>query len=257
MFALTTGRFVHEAETPNEQLLAAMTHRAPPLASLTPAAPLALAELVDRALRYEKEERWPDAAAMQNAVRAAYHGLFGEPITTAPRLQVPDDTAVAADSSGGLTTGGRSPAAFARTTFGKYLLDSRRHVVAGIGAVVLLLGIGAVFLRRSDASPASSAGPPSAASDALAIPPSAAPPRPSANLEPSRPAAPVLSPSQLPLAGGDPVEPTSPKRSGVRIRAAGSASPHADRPPSGKEKAASRPAPRPPTGARDVLDQQW
>ena len=50
-----------------------------------------LVEVVDRSLAYERDARYVDAAAMQNAVRLAYHGLLGKPITTAPRLLVPAD----------------------------------------------------------------------------------------------------------------------------------------------------------------------
>jgi serine/threonine protein kinase len=69
MFTLLTGRFVHEATTPNEQLGLAMTASARSLSELLPEAPAALVEVVDRALAYSQEERWMDAHAMQDAVR--------------------------------------------------------------------------------------------------------------------------------------------------------------------------------------------
>jgi eukaryotic-like serine/threonine-protein kinase len=69
MFFLLTGRDVHEAETVNEELLAAMTKRAPSLGDLAPHLPQPLIELVDRALAYEQGDRWPSAREMQVAVR--------------------------------------------------------------------------------------------------------------------------------------------------------------------------------------------
>jgi serine/threonine protein kinase len=87
-FAVLSGRQVHEAETANEQLLKAMTEPAPPLSEVAPAVPAPVAAIVDRALRYKKEERWPSAAVMQQAVRQAYADLQGVPINSA-RLSAP------------------------------------------------------------------------------------------------------------------------------------------------------------------------
>jgi serine/threonine-protein kinase len=77
MFKLVAGRSVHEAPTVNEQLLAAMTQPAPRLASVAPAAPALVAGIVDRALEFNKKDRWPDARRMQQAVRNAYVELTG------------------------------------------------------------------------------------------------------------------------------------------------------------------------------------
>src|SRR5262249_46564199 len=72
MFTLLAGRLVHEAATGNEQLLAAMMRPAPPMASAVPQVPQAFAEVVDRALAYEKADRYATAAEMRAAVRPAY-----------------------------------------------------------------------------------------------------------------------------------------------------------------------------------------
>jgi serine/threonine-protein kinase len=69
MFMALTGRQVHEGETTNEELLAAMTRSAPSLATVAPRLPKELSELVDRALAFERDQRWESAAAMQQAVR--------------------------------------------------------------------------------------------------------------------------------------------------------------------------------------------
>jgi serine/threonine-protein kinase len=90
MFHLLTGNLVHQGRTPNERLLSAMTKTAPPLASLLANIGPAVAHVVDRALAFDREKRWPDAHRMQEAVRHAYHDRYGKPITTAPRLAVPE-----------------------------------------------------------------------------------------------------------------------------------------------------------------------
>jgi hypothetical protein len=77
MFKLLAGRTVHEAPTVNEQLLAAMTEPAPRLASVVPGAPALVAGIVDRALEFNKKDRWPDARRMQQAVHTAYDELTG------------------------------------------------------------------------------------------------------------------------------------------------------------------------------------
>jgi serine/threonine-protein kinase len=90
MFNLLSGRLVHEGRTTNEHLLSAMTNPAPPLASILPGVGAAVAHVVDRALAFDKAERWRDARQMQEAVRRAYHDRNHAPITTAPRLTVPE-----------------------------------------------------------------------------------------------------------------------------------------------------------------------
>jgi serine/threonine-protein kinase len=69
MYKLLTGRYPHEAETTNEILLLAMTEPAPKL-KLADAHPLLVA-LVDKALAFERDDRWADARAMQAAAKEA------------------------------------------------------------------------------------------------------------------------------------------------------------------------------------------
>ena len=61
VFTLLTGLPVHEAETAGEMLIAAATRPARSLARVLNQAPFQLVALVDRALSYERENRFPDA----------------------------------------------------------------------------------------------------------------------------------------------------------------------------------------------------
>ena len=70
MFTLLSGRYVHEAETVQKVMLAAMTLDAPPLETVV-LAPPQVSAVVNRALATHREQRFPDARAMQAAVRAA------------------------------------------------------------------------------------------------------------------------------------------------------------------------------------------
>jgi serine/threonine-protein kinase len=69
MFTLLAGRPVHDAETPNERLGLAITTAAVSIGAVVPGLPAALVQLVDRALAYERQNRWPSARSMQEAVR--------------------------------------------------------------------------------------------------------------------------------------------------------------------------------------------
>jgi serine/threonine protein kinase len=90
MFELLTGRLVHQAATNNEMLLAAMTQPATPIAGCAPELHQSAARIVDRALAYEREDRWPDARSMQHAVRAAYLDLTGQALSPLPVPSLPN-----------------------------------------------------------------------------------------------------------------------------------------------------------------------
>jgi eukaryotic-like serine/threonine-protein kinase len=70
MFTLLSGHWVHEAETWNETLILAAIRPARSLSEVVPEAPPALVTVVDRALAFEKSERWASALAMQAALQA-------------------------------------------------------------------------------------------------------------------------------------------------------------------------------------------
>ena len=80
MFYVLTGRDVHEAETVAEELLAAMTKHAPSLREVAPELPPPLIDLVDRALAYERSDRWASARDMQLAVRRVEGLLTGKSV---------------------------------------------------------------------------------------------------------------------------------------------------------------------------------
>jgi serine/threonine-protein kinase len=67
LFTLIAGRYVHVAETVNEQLLLSMTHPAPSLAMVASPIPPEVAYLIDKALAFNAEERWQSAAEMRGA----------------------------------------------------------------------------------------------------------------------------------------------------------------------------------------------
>jgi len=75
MFRLVARRHVHEAETEAMVLIKMATEPAPKLASVAPGAPPRLCLVVDRALRFQREQRYPDAITMQRDVQALRAGM--------------------------------------------------------------------------------------------------------------------------------------------------------------------------------------
>jgi serine/threonine-protein kinase len=156
MFALLTGRPVHDAETVNETLLLAMSHPAAPLAKVWPEAPPAIAAIVDRALAYEMRDRWPDAAAMRQAVRDAAEGraVAPPPGAQAPLVLPTNATVAAVPPPAG---GGGTMLAASRSNppppAGLFATRSARIALgAGAGGLVLGVAIVAIALSRGKAS---------------------------------------------------------------------------------------------------------
>ncbi len=106
MFTLLSGRFVHQAETVNEALVMAVTERAPSSAKIVVNLHPALAELVDKALAYERELRFQTASEFREALRAVHVVIAGD--ESLPALVVPQSSRISLPepSATGLTMGG-------------------------------------------------------------------------------------------------------------------------------------------------------
>lgn len=86
MFKLLSGRTVRQTATADEELRAAIGGIAPSLAEVC-SAPAAVVALVDKALAFDSDDRFPDAMAMQNAVREAMVALqYALPRESSPPL---------------------------------------------------------------------------------------------------------------------------------------------------------------------------
>ncbi len=90
MFRLLSGRHVHEAPSEVELVIKAAMHPAPPFGPLAPHLPPSFGLVIDRALAFRAEDRYPDARTMQADVRALWRGeappyaTQGLPAATAP-----------------------------------------------------------------------------------------------------------------------------------------------------------------------------
>jgi len=79
MWVLSTGAMLHTCSTVPELLVAAATRQAAPFADVFPEATPELAEVVDRAVAFEPDARWPSAEAMLEALERARASLAESP----------------------------------------------------------------------------------------------------------------------------------------------------------------------------------
>jgi len=85
MYKLLTGRYVHDAENATQIVILAATQPAPSIAWAMGNVP-AVVQLVDRALAFDRNARWPDAPTMRGALREAYRAMSGGALPTRESL---------------------------------------------------------------------------------------------------------------------------------------------------------------------------
>jgi serine/threonine-protein kinase len=212
MFALASGRIVHEAANAHQVLVLAATKAAGSLVTVLPSAPEPVCQVVDRALAFEKSKRWASAGDMAEALKGACIASFGG-IPSAARVAeivdeleegstVPRAPAMRADLVSPGTLPEIAPAQVQSPSTGPQTAEpvetnprirpqsrvtlSRRSVVAfavpAVAVAAVALGAGyAVFGRGTPAPQATAVAASAPSSAALArvdarAPPSAAPP---------------------------------------------------------------------------------
>jgi serine/threonine-protein kinase len=166
LYSLLTGQLVHEAQTMNEQLVAHAIKPAPSLAKAAPSMPAPMVALVDRALAFEKANRWASARLMQHAAREAMRALGG--------------TVPAPMSQGAPGSMARAPAAIAGTMSPIVHAQLRRSngraaifVGTAAGAVFMLAGIVLLRLALSHGAPPAASAEPHAGAPQITAPPAA------------------------------------------------------------------------------------
>src|SRR5262249_8372081 len=145
------------ADNINMLLLAAMTKPARRLGEVAPWVPAPVAALVDGALSFEPNDRWPDAATMREVVRRLRATPMSEisrgtpPPTTAPTENATATTIIAAPlvQEARLQQNTLGP-----TSSEPRLSSAKRGILMSVGAVALLIGAAIFFLRRGSAPPA-------------------------------------------------------------------------------------------------------
>ncbi|MFO0734359.1 MAG: serine/threonine-protein kinase [Labilithrix sp.] len=142
LFTLLTGRPVHQGRSAQESLVFAATRPAPPLKQYAPHVPDHVALVIDRALRFRREERWPNAAEMRGAL-----------VTTGlARLTVP--TALTGPLVAPVVDPSRQAATIMTSTAGARSSSTSSIALAGLlFGLVTLGGIvgGLLYLKRRNA----------------------------------------------------------------------------------------------------------
>ncbi|MFO0668322.1 MAG: serine/threonine-protein kinase [Polyangiaceae bacterium] len=71
LFALLSGRRPRQGKSPGAEIVMAASDPMPRLGEVVPSMGYEIADVVDRALAFDRTQRWPDATTMQQAVRLA------------------------------------------------------------------------------------------------------------------------------------------------------------------------------------------
>ncbi|HEV3194440.1 MAG TPA: protein kinase [Polyangiaceae bacterium] len=124
VFTLLAGRPVHDGENGHQILIAAATKPARSLAEVAPATPASVVEVIDRALAFDKADRWATATAMRERMSAAWKSAAGEkPSQAALEAFFLEPAAVQSSGLG---------AAFAATRPGTPLDNAVPHLAAAV-----------------------------------------------------------------------------------------------------------------------------
>ncbi len=152
LFVLLSGRRVHEAHTDGELVLAMATRPAPAFATVSPEAPDGVAAVIDLALGFDRNARYPDASTMQRDVRAVRAGRppphAGSVLAAASLPTVAPGTLGTSPSAGApapeapLPTGNGAPAIATGSDAGDGAPDLVGATIAGRYRIDRLLGSG-------------------------------------------------------------------------------------------------------------------
>jgi serine/threonine-protein kinase len=80
MFNLLSGRGLHVADSAQQLMIFVATRPPMSLGDAASYVPAPIVSVVDRALAFAADDRWPDAARMSAATAAAHQTLFGAPV---------------------------------------------------------------------------------------------------------------------------------------------------------------------------------
>jgi tRNA A-37 threonylcarbamoyl transferase component Bud32 len=99
MFSLLSGSLVHVGDNTQMLVVQAATQQARSLARVVGNVPAPVVAVIDRALAYDRAQRWPGAAAMRDAIARASLEAFGDrPSKTALATLVTEDDVAPATS---------------------------------------------------------------------------------------------------------------------------------------------------------------
>ena len=238
-YALLIGNRPRQGETTQEELLLAMTQPLAPLASVLPGIAPEVAAVVDRAVAYDRDARWPDAQAMRQALSGLLGNaaIAGAPVPAAtagiaPAAGQRTDAPTLAVPEGALTTGRPfSSPSLPRTPPPARVGRAAVLVLAGFGVLVAALVAVLVLSPRTHRVPAA----PPAVATAMPVPP--------------------VSTTTAPVSAATEAAPPPPDSATAQVP---SAAPSTSAPAAASAHPASKPVPVAPRGpAPNPFDQRF
>jgi serine/threonine-protein kinase len=193
LFKLLSGKYVHEGETPEHVVVLTASRPARSLATVAPHLPADVIALVDRALAFEKPNRFPDANAMRKAVRAHLDGAGSDDLRFEKTQPLPGAAGASPARSpsvgptnplassiarplsepaaeGGILTSGQgrdsvanTASAVASTNSGSTASSKRSRAVLGVVGILAILGPAAWYVQRTTTAGSTTPVPESAA----------------------------------------------------------------------------------------------
>jgi serine/threonine-protein kinase len=128
-FTLLSKRYVHDAENAAEMMVIVGSRPARSLALVSPELPAPLTRVIDRALLFNKQDRWTDARTMQAALADAHREAFGAPM---PGTEDLEDEGAASPASENDLGGGATAPLSDRASSAVTVLTGATPVVTGI-----------------------------------------------------------------------------------------------------------------------------
>ena len=96
LVVLLPGQLVHQGDNAAQLMVSAATKKARSITSVAHDLPRPVAEVIDKALSFDKAERWPSAQAMRDALARACLDVTGEPVAALPKATADADKAMIA-----------------------------------------------------------------------------------------------------------------------------------------------------------------
>ncbi len=214
LYTLLTGEFVHVGDTVGETLAMAVTRPARSIGARRPDLHPSLIRFVDKALAYDKANRFEDAATMQHLLRVTFAEMNGRLGAEALALQLPDLQSMTSTRAITLRNMKAVEIIPPREPLPRPSRPVDRRVLAALaaGAACLLLGLAWVVSRPAVSIPSSRAAVAPAASVSGAGAPSVRPPVSSPGAAEPKPVRLDELPQELPPALGVHRKPARPQR---------------------------------------------
>jgi serine/threonine protein kinase len=151
LFALISGELVFDGDDPQQLAVRLTTHSARSLATTSAKVPAALVRVIDRALAFDRKERWQSAAAMREALQHAHGEVFGGPLSAAAAQRALLELLAEHSGAGQPRSGARRD----------HALRSASYLWLAVAVLLAALLAGALFAWRATPS-AHSTGDPAA-----------------------------------------------------------------------------------------------